>query len=589
MENQFEVTSLTPKTKPSFDFNRLLRWLLVLAVVTVITGLVFFFFSRSTFSPNNVDFKIEAPEEISSGEKVNYKIEYANHNERAIGNLQLTFFYSPEAVDVRDNQLATLQTENLKLDDLGPGEGRTVEFPAYLAGAKGDIKKVRAVLSFYGEGMPSVFKKEATAATNISSVPVALTLVAPPNAVSGQEMTYLLDYRNESQDNLSDLRFRFEYPDGFTPGKFLPNTFQGKNIFDLKSLKTGEGDRISISGILRGEEGESKAIFVTLQRKIGDLYVDFEKSSASTVLSTPPLGVAVLANEKKDYNAQLGDELEYKILFVNNTGVDIFGLTLSAKLEGSMFDLNSLRSDGFFNSVSRTITWNASVSPLLNHLASQQEGAISFRVKIKSSFSGSGGVKDSTVKVSALAETSTIPPGFDLDRLVAQSETITKIVSLPSLGQKAYRQDAVLGGSGPFPPRAGQKTTYVISWEIVNIPNDIIKARVKGSLPPGVEWENKTWVSGQQPATTFNSGSREVVWDLETIPAGTGGQFPKSQGWFMVSFTPSESNIGQPADLIKNTFLEGQDGFTKQDILVRVGDVTSNDLVDFPGSGNVVE
>src|SRR3989344_62803 len=100
-----------------------------------------------------------------------------------------------------------------------------------------------------------------------------------------------------------------------------------------------------------------------------------------------------------------------------------------------MFDLNSLRSDGFFNSASRTITWNASVSPLLNHLASQQEGAISFRVKIKSSFSGSGGVKDSTVKVSALAETSTIPPGFDLDRLVAQSETITKKVSLPSLGQ----------------------------------------------------------------------------------------------------------------------------------------------------------
>ena len=589
MESQFQVTSLISSTKPSFDFNRFLRWLVILAVLAAMVGLFLFFFSRSSFSPANVDFKISAPEEISSGEKVGYKIEYANHNERAIKNLQLIFFYPPDAVNIRDGRLQALQTENLKLDDLNPGEEKTIEFSAYLVGLKGDIKKARAVLSFYGEGLPSIFKKETTAATNISSVPVALTLVAPPNAVSGQEATYLLDYRNESQDNLEDLRFKFAYPDGFTPGKFSPSAFSGKSIFDLKSLKTGEGDRLSISGILRGEERESKTISVILQRKIGDLYVDFEKSSANTVLATPPLGLGILVNEKKDYNAQLGDELEYKILFINNTEADIFGLTLSAKLEGAMFDLNSLRGDGFFNSASRTITWNASVSPLLNHLAPRQEGAISFRVKIKSNFSGSGGIKDSTVKVSALAETLTVPPGFDLPRLSAQRETVTKIVSWPSLGQKAYRQDAVLGGSGPFPPGAGQKTSYVISWEIVNIPNDILKARVKGSLPPGVEWENKTRVSGQQPEPIFNSGSQEVVWDLETIPAGTGGQFPKSQAWFSISFTPSESNIGQPISLIKNSFLEGEDGFTRQDILVRVGDVTTNDLVDFAGSGNVVE
>lgn len=588
-QNSFKVTSLTPSAKKSFDFNRLLRWLVVLAVLVTVVGLVFFFFSRSTFSPANVDFKISVSEEISSGEKINYKIEYANRNERAIKNLQLTFFYSPDTADIRDGKFTVLQTENLKLDDLGPGEEKAVEFSAYLVGAKGDIKKARAVLSFYGEGLPSVFKKEATAVTNISTLPVSLTLVAPPNAVSGQEVTYLLDYRNESQDNLSDLRFKFVYPDGFTPTKFSPNTFQAKNILDLPSLKTGEGDRISISGILRGTERESRIVSVTLQRKIGDFYVDFEKSSANTVLATPPLGLGILVNEKKDYNAQLGDELEYQIVFTNHTDVDIFGLTLSVKLDGAMFDLNSIRSDGFFNSVSRTITWNASVSPLLNHLAAQQEGAVSFRVKIKSSFSGSGGVKDSVVKVSALAETLTIPSGFDLTRLSAQSEATTKIVSLPSLAQKAFRQDTILGGSGPLPPRVGQKTTYVISWEIINIPNDVIKAQVKGSLPPGVEWENKTRTSGQQPELAFNSGSREVIWPLETVPAGTGGQFPKSQAWFMVSFTPSENNIGQPIDLIKDSFLEGQDGFTRQEILVKVEDVTSNDLVDFSGQGNVVE
>lgn len=551
--------------------------------------MAFFFFSHSTFSPAQVDFKITVPEEIASGEKITYKVEYANHNEKGIKDLQLTFFYPSDAVDIRGGRLMELQTENLKLENAGPGEEKSVEFTAYLAGSRGDIKKARAVLSFYGEDLPSVFKKEATAATNISTLPVALTLVAPPNAVSGQEVTYLLDYRNETQQDLNDLKFKFTYPDSFTPSKFSPNTFFGKNIFDAKSLKAGEGERLEVSGILRGEEREGKNISVILQRKIDDIFIDFEKASASTVLATPPLSLDIAVNEQESYSSQLGDELEYKLKFANNTDVDVFGLTLTAKLEGSMFDFNSVRGDGFFNSATKTITWNASVSPLLNHLAPRQEGAVNFRIKIKSSFSGSGGVKDSIVKVSAAIETSTVPSGFDLARLSAQTEEVTKILSLPSLTQKAFRQDSVLGGSGPLPPKVGQKTAYIISWEIINIPNDILKARVKGSLPPGVEWENQTRVSGQQPALSFNSVSREVIWPLETVPAGTGGQFPKYQAWFMISFTPSESDLGQAVKLVKDVFLEGQDGFTRQDILVKVNDIASSDLVDFGESGNVVD
>lgn len=580
-QNSFEVTNLTSPNKPALNLNRLLSWLVVLAVVAALVGIAFFFFSRSTFSPANADLKINVSEEISSGEKVNYKIIYANHNEKPIKDLQLTFFYPSDAVDIRHGQLTNLQTESLKLENLAPNEEKSVEFSAYLVGNRGDIKKARAILSFYGEGIQSIFKKETTVATNISSLPVSLTLVAPPNAVSGQEVTYLLDYRNESPDNLADLKFKFDYPNGFTT--------MAKSVFDLKNLKAGEGDRISVAGTLRGAEREGKTVAVTLQRKIGDLYVDFEKSSANTVISTPPLSAEILINDQKDYGAQLGDELEYQIKFNNNTDTDIFGLTVSAKLEGTMFDFNTVRGDGFFNSAAKTVTWNASVSPLLNHLAPRQTGAVSFRVKIKNSFSGSGGVKDSIVKISAVAETPTIPPGFDLDRLSAQAERVTKIVSLPSLTQKGFRQDATLVATGPMPPKAGQKTTYVISWEIVNIPNDILKARVKGVLPAGVEWENKTRVSGQQPSLTFNSGSREVVWNLETVPAGTGGQFPKYGAWFMISATPSANQVGQAIKLIKDAFLEGEDGFTKQDILVRVNDVTTNDLVDFPGNGNVVE
>ncbi|MDO8663804.1 MAG: hypothetical protein Q7K28_03150, partial [Candidatus Wildermuthbacteria bacterium] len=365
------------------------------------------------------------PEESASGEKVIYRIIYGNHNEKAIRDLQLTFFYPSDAMDIRLNngigQAINLQAESLKLENLEPGEEKSVEFSGYLMGSRGDIKKARAVLSFYGEGVPTNFKKEAVAVINISSWPVSLTLVAPPNAVSGQEVNYILDYRNESQEDLADLRFILNYPEGFKTSS--------KNIFDLKSLKKGEGDRISVLGILRGQEKEEKNISVTLQRKIEGVYINFEKTSQHTVISTPPLTTDILLNERKDYKAQPGDELAYQIQFTNNTAVDLFALTVSAKLDGTMFDFNSVQTSGTFNNATHTIDWDVSASPLLGQLAPGQTGAVYFKVKVKDSFPSSGtGVKDSIVKVSAKAETASVPPDFDLSKLLAESELTTKII-----------------------------------------------------------------------------------------------------------------------------------------------------------------
>ena len=419
--NPFEVRMLdSVPTKSSFSMNRLLKWVLILALTVAAGGVGFFLFSRSTFSPSKVDFKINAPEEVSSGEKVTYSVEYQNNNEKVIKDLHLTFFYPPDAVDIRDGRLSILQTESVRLDDLNPGEEGKIELSAYLVGSRGDLKKARAVLSFYGEAIPSVFKKETITAINISSLAVSLTLVAPPKAVSGQEVTYLLDYRNESTDDLSDLRFKFTYPSGFVPTKFLPDLFSFKDILDLKKLKSGEGDRISITGILQGEEKDAKTISVSLQRKVDDIYIDFEKASEKTIISTPPLTVQVLVNEQIGYSAGLGDDLEYKIIFTNNTEADIFGLTASAKMDGSMFDLNSVQTNGTFDSSTRTINWDGSISPLLNHLAPGQTGAVYFKVKLKNDFPASGtGVKDSVVKVTAKTGASD---------LSAESQLVTKII-----------------------------------------------------------------------------------------------------------------------------------------------------------------
>jgi len=589
----FQVTQITPSAKENFAPSRNVnwtKWVLIFSGLFVATGLAFFLLGRSSFSADRVEFKINGPEEISSGGKAVYKIKYANRNKQAIKNLKLSFFYPADAIVIKENQVSQFLTENVEIASLSPEEEGELEFSAYLTGNKGDIKKARALLAFSPEGVNSDFEKESTLATNISSLDVSLVLVAPPNAVSGQNVSYILDYRNESQDDLRDLTLKIDYPDGFTVSNVSPSASTKTDTWELKNLKAGEGQRITISGVLRGSERESKSVAVVLQRKIDGLLIDYEKASSSTVISTPPLSAGITVNGKIDYIAQLGDELDYQIKFANNSDADLLGLTLTVKLEGSMFDFSSVITNGFFDSVAKTITWNASVSPLLNRLASGQEGAVNFRVKLKSGFASGGlGVKDFVVKAGVHIETPTIPVGFDVEKLTTESSLVTKISSLPVFEQQAFYNDEVNGNSGPFPPKAGQKTFYTVSWHLSNASNDFSKTRVKAVLPIGVNWENRARVNGQQSLPVFKPGSREVIWDLGTLPFGVGGQFPKYQGWFQISFTPSSNNVGQPAKLIQDVFLEGEDSFTRQAILVKVKDITTGDLIDFPGQGSVVE
>lgn len=591
-DNSFQVFPIGSEEK-DLKIGKYVFWLLISAVVVIAILFVWFFFiSPGSFSDQGMSLSIEAPKEISSGDAVEYRVRYHNLNQQSLKEVRLVFSYPSGAVVIKDGQVKSSPTEEVSIGRLKAGQGGEVKFPVFLVGDKGTLKKAIARLIYSPDRVQSTFEKEAEAVTNITGLSVALTLVAPPNAVSGQVITYFLDYRNESSDNLGNLRAKFSYPDGFSFQQADPVPSSDQDNWEIKNIPSGQGQRLSISGILRGTEQENKAIAVVLQRKVGEIWVDYERASSSTIITTPPLAVKVTVNDSPNYTASLGGDLNYQIKFNNNSAVNLLSLTISVKFDGSMFDFSNLKSNGFFESSTRTITWNAASSPLLNNLAPQQEGAVSFSLPLKSSFPTNGlGAKDFIVKVSVKAETPTVPPGFYFDHLIAQAELATKIKSLPSFEQAAFAvyKKNDLTTSGPFPPKVGQKTVYVVHWLLANAANNILRTRARAVLPIGVNWENKTEVSGAQPQPTFNSSSREIVWDIGTLPAGTGSAFPKYETWFEISAIPSSQQASSALKLLSGVALGGEDSSTGQNFVLHLVDIDSNTLADFPYQGAVVQ
>jgi len=563
--------------------QKLLKWLILLAFVLFIVAIAIFLFGSPSFSEDQVVLEIEGPTQASVGDEVVYKVKYGNKTKQELSDLKFKFSYPEESIVVKDGEIAEDLTEAFNLDNLQDNESGEKEFKAFLAGDRGNIKNAKIELEFKVGNLRSSFEKSDTISTTLVSVPVSLTLVAPPSAVSGQAVNYILDYRNESKESISDIQFEFDYPDGFSASDKLPSS----NVWPVSVLKQGEGGRISIKGTLTGKEGEVKKISVFLKRGINGKFIKYQSSSTFTLISNPLLGLDITVNGSKNYSAHLGDRLQYTVRYKNDSSSNLIGLNLVVKLEGEMYDVATLDTKGgFYDSSDGTILWNAAVVPDFSVLPPNKSGEVEFRVNVKKDFPLSSiGGRNFFVKVTSKLSTPNVPSEVEGNEIAVSAELLTRVGTKPTLSQVAFYNDSAFGSSGPLPPQAGKETVFTVHWQIVNPGNDMNKVEVRALLPPGVVWKNVVSVDLGQSEPTFDANSSEAVWNIGVLPQSTGVLTPKYEASFQVGIRPSLA--GQIPVIVNEAKFSGVDSFTKEQIVINAPELNTDDLSDRPGEGTV--
>ncbi len=521
------------------------RPVLIIIVAAVIIGAVgFWYYQRNIYSKEILKLEILGPDQAELGQEIEYTVKYKNNGNVRLEDPRLVF-ERPEYSLVDEGE--SLRQEIL-LEDIYPGQEQTFTFKARLLGKEGEIKAAKAWLNYQPKSLKARYESETSRSTQITSVPLTLEFDLPSKIDSGKEISFKLNYFSNANYPLSNLGIKVEYPSDFEFQSSKPQALE-ETDWEIGLLNKAEGGRIEIAGNLRGEIGEQKQFKAQLGSWQDGEFVLLKETIRAVQIITPSLHISQQINNSPQYVASPGDTLHYEIFF-KNIGNDVFtNLFLVATLEGNIFDFQSLKAPlGDFESGDNSIIFDWRRVSSLQFLDVGEEGKIEFWIELK----------DDWPMQSLNDKNLVLRDKVFLSQ--AQQEFTTKVNSKLEIIQKGYYEDEVFGNTGPVPPRVGQTTTYTIIWQANNYYNDVKNIRVKATLSSQARLTGNIFPEGSR--LTFDSGSREVVWELENLDAGKGVLTPGPSVAFQVAFTPSVFQQGTTPQIIGEAEISGEDEFT---------------------------
>jgi len=520
------------------------KFLILATGLVAMVGLVsFWYWQKNSYSKESLKLEILGPAEAELGREIEYTVRYKNNGNIRLEDPRLTFEYPDHSLVVTGEVLR----KEMALDTIYPGQEQTFSFKARLIGQEGDMKKAQAWLNYQPKNLKARYESATSYSVKITSVPLTLELGLPSKIDSDKEINFQLNYFSNVEYPLANLAIKVEYPSDFEFESSKPKTLE-KTDWDIGLLNKAEGGRIEITGKLGGEIGQQKQFKAQLGTWQNGEFVLLKETVRAIQIVTPYLYISQQINGNSQYIARAGDTLHYEIFFKNIGSGAFNNLFLLVKLEGNLFDFQTLKSPfGNFQPGDNSILFDWPQVPKLQFLDAREEGKVEFWIGLKKDWL----ITNNDDKNPVL--------GDKIFLSQAQQDFTVKVDSKLGIVQKGYYNDEVFGNSGPVPEQPGQSTTYTVIWQVKNYYNDLKGVRVRAVLGDNVRLTGR--IFPEDSRLTFDSNSKEVVWELGDVEAGRGVLSPVSSVAFQVALTPQ---WGGSSNLVGTAKITGEDQWTNQ-------------------------
>lgn len=539
-----------------------------------------------TLSSKNVDLSILGNSFVAGGEELPIQVEITNKNASDLISATLTLEYPKGAIDGSGSEI-TRATE--QLGTIGSGKTRSVGFSAVLYGEQGLSRTLTARLNYQLAGSTATFEKTQTFSVVISSSPISLTVDGPSSVAANQPFSITLRSLFSGDQPLADPLVRVEYPSGFTFLSADPAPSINNNVWSLGALEKGMEKAITLRGRIDGIEGDEKAFRVYLGTPTSAtdsrIAVSYNSALHTTVIEQPFIAATILVGSPSEGVSALpiGSEVSGTVFWRNMTGKTITRPTFTLALSGAPIDDASIKAtDGYYDSLLRTITWTATSNEALATIDPGEEGQLAFV------FSPKEENKDD-VRMTLSVE-GTIPDNAgEIKSITSLDELAVRFASRIQFAAQALYSIGPIKNSGPYPPKVNQETSYTITWTARPGENPQTNVVATATLPSSVTWAGVIVPQNEQVA--YNPESREVRWTVGSLPRATTTPLSRSVS-FQVRLRPTISQVGMDLPLLSETTISATDANANVTLSATRPALSTRLLTDpayLPGNERVVE
>lgn len=544
----------------------------LLLVIAIVVG--FYKIKQAFYSSEGVIVSLSGPAQIKSGSMVDYEISYENKNRADLENVALRITY-PEGFKPEVGGEFKSDGTMASILDVGMIKSKSkgsVIFRGQIYSPRGNLINLKAELGYMPSTISTKFVASGQLAVMVSSVPIALEMMAPQNISSNDEVNYLLTYKNEGTEVFENVRIKLDYPEGFTFSSSDPGASEGNNIWYIGNLAGGQSGKIVAVGKLEGIGGDVRRARAVIGMDSAGQFVEYNEEDAETKIVASPLTIKQSVNGLMELVANAGDSLRFKINYKNEGVIGLRDVVVTEHIDSPVLDYATLDiGGGAYDAGSKTITWKASDFKELKNLAPGEGGVIEFSVRVKEVIPVTNS-NDKNFVISSVAKIDSpdIPTPISFNKIISGNKIDIKLNSKLILAVRGYYNDANIPNSGPIPPKVGEETTYTMHFSVSNISNDVEGAVVNVVLPTSVLMTGKIFPEGLPVA--YNERTNSVAWTIGNLAAGTGISSSPKEMAFQVKIKPSITQVGDFAPLLEEAVLSARDLFTGESISARVED-----------------
>jgi len=553
--NFFDTNNMNKNEKKSFDQQKpkklkkfLITFSIILILIISAITLGFFIFNGQTGGGKKVELKLQAPMEVSSGEKISYTIKIKNKEKVTIEDVDLLLQYSYGfQFESADLEPVNETKSSFTLPNINSGDSYELEVKGRLVGDIDEIKNLTAILNYQPVNFNSNFQVKKTVSSQITDSIIALNLEYPKNILANQNFELKVKFRNNQNQEQNNLQIILDSPSSYTINDEGTTPYEGEWYWLHDNLTSNDEGEIIINGAFATEGSHQFEI------KIGflegeDEFKEITYKKEDILVISPEINMNLELNGSQNVASVNWDqELEIKLTIENNSNT--FGLTeaqLSLPLDFDLLDADSLEEENGAEIIDGALVWGEESNiwnNFLRNLSPGKKQELNFKI---TTFAQPANIdnytaSDLTLNLEAKITSLDLEDGVS----ISSNKITTTVGDLVQFSAKAFYNlsSSIQVGSGPIPPEVDETTDYKIYWYINGGNSDIENVLVKAILPPGIAWLNDYQLTNG--TLEYDSTQRLISWEISELQIGD-----YAQANFFVSLTPESDQVGEVVTLL---------------------------------------